>query len=195
MSGTGKTTLFLNLLKHWKSAQGQPAKHKFIFDHEGEFADRMKVKPATRLNQLGQGNITCFDPCDLYPGDTEKAFQFYCDFIFQYSDRFKGPFVLASDELQKFTDTSQNGIPHEFKIVLETGRRYEIDFLGIGQSANLVHTRLRNQATELYCFMQGDDRATAFAENLGVTEAKLLKPGEYVCLNRQTGKKTKGKVF
>lgn len=186
-SGTGKTTYFLALVQGWKAQQ-------FIFDHEGEFSHRTKTRPCVRVNDF-KGPVICFDPAWCFPGKTPEAFSFFCDFAFTYATKKKGKKVFCCDELQKLIGTSKDEIPPELCTILETGRRYELDFCAISQSPNLIHTRVRNQLTEIVCFRQIDERATRFVESLGIVSPQTLKPGEFVRLDVNTGKQTKGKVF
>lgn len=186
-SGCGKTTYFLQRVGDWKA-------QKFIFDHEGEFAHRTKTRACMRVKDFS-GPVIAFDPAWTFPGKTQQAFAFFCDFAFQYSTRKRGKKLFACDELQKLIGTSKDEIPPELCTILETGRRYELDFVAIAQSPNLIHTRVRNQLTEVVCFRQIDERAMRFVESLGIVNPHTLKPGEFVRLELNTGKQTKGKVF
>jgi hypothetical protein len=195
MSGSGKTTYFLNALRDSK------AKYKFIFDHEGEFAQRAKIKAAHTVPEMNAGltvdGLCLFDPCYTWPGRTEAAFKFFCDYAFTLSTQLRGQKLFACDELQKLSGSGKYEIPQELTTILETGRRYELDFIGIAQSPNLINTRIRAQMTEIVVFKLIDKRALQFVTDCGLDENEIreLKPGKFVALGLNTGQVRRGKVF
>ncbi len=191
-SGSGKTQYWTRYLL------GSRARLKFVFDHEGEFAGRLKFRPATTLEQLATaaGRGWCvFDPARLYPGATPEAFAFFLDFAFTLSTQTGGRKLFACDELQAVTDT--HTVSPELACVLETGRRYGLDFAAIAQQPNLVHNRVRNQATEVVTFQQMDPRAVDWCAAVGFDPAAVrgLAPGQYLARNLKTGGPAAGRVF
>lgn len=186
-SGMGKTRYFLSLIER------TPAALKFVFDHQGEFAVRARVRSARTLKEF-VGPVICFDPAQMFPGRTEEAFRFFCDFAFTVARHTRGRKLFCCDELQKLIGTSNHEMPQELRTLLETGRREELDFVAIAQSPNTIHTRVRNQMTEIVCFRQADERATRFVEQLGIVDARKLAPGEYRRLEVNTGALYRGRV-
>jgi Cdc6-like AAA superfamily ATPase len=169
-SGTGKTTLFLS------HAVTSKARFKFVFDHDGQFANRVGWQPARTVQEIGsatQRGICVFDPSQMFPGNLPGAFAFFCDWVWTVSQRFKGRKLLYADEFQKYTFTGPQGLPPEFTTLLETGRHYECDVCLISQSPNLTHTRVRNQLTRVVSFRQVDERAVNFLESLGFDADRL----------------------
>lgn len=193
-SGCGKTTYLLDLLSKEKT------NFAFIFDPEGEFSDKTKFRPARTCNELtksaGQGRVV-YDPSFMFPGATQRGFNFFADFTFTLATRLPGRKLFVCDELQKFIGTSNADMPHELALILETGRRYALDGIFVAQSPNLIHTRVRNQLTEIVTFRQVDERAKKFLVSLGFPEQQLagLTPGKYLSLALNTGKFSSGKVF
>lgn len=193
-SGCGKTTLWLRMISDSK------ADFKFVFDSEGEFADRAKVQPAYLLTELTEqttAGLAVYDPVRVWPGRSQDAFDFFCDYVLSVSATIRGKKLFCCDELQRFVGSGKEEISPELSALLETGRRYELDFLGIAQSANLINTRLRNQLTRIISFRQSDERAVRFLEQNGFDAEAVrgLKPGQYIDRDLQTGQTKTGRVF
>lgn len=184
-SGTGKTTLLEKLLRKEKS------RWKFVFDHQGEFSARFKAPACTDPEQLceavARGGWVVFDPVAMYPGRTREAFAFFCDFTFAMAETQKGRKIFVCDELQKLVDNAKT--PDELMCILDTGRRYQLDFYGISQAPNLIHNAIRNQITEVFTFRQSDENAIKFlAENgFNENEVRNLKGHAFMWRNLATG--------
>jgi len=202
VSGTGKTELF------WRIVSGEKARVKFIFDHQGEFSPRFGL-PAT-VDMEGYyrgaaiGGTVCFDPLKLaneQDGEGERlgiggAFRVFCELVFAVSEKIKGRKILICDELQKITGTSGN--PGEVLNVLETGRRFQLDFFCISQAPNRIHNGIRNQFTRAYSFRQADKNALDYLRDNGFDENVIrgLPNGKYVWRDFQSGEAgTGGKAF
>ncbi len=195
VSGTGKTTLFEKLLRKEK------ARWKFIFDHQGEFSVRFGGgRPAAAtvgdlIQDTARGGYVIFDPvefCNEIGVDGERrglpgAFAFFCDYVFAICETHKGRKIIACDELQKLVDTSKT--PPELMTVLDTGRRYQLDFYGISQAPNLIHNAIRNQLTEIFTFRQCDKNAVVFLEDNGFNpdSVRNLQGHEYLWRSLKTG--------
>ena len=190
LSGTGKTTFWTKFVRNYR------AQTKFIFDHEGEFALRNRCHAATTAESLDaavHSGWVVFDPGKMFPGATPEAFSFFADYAFAVSQRIKGIKLFACDELQKLAGT--NTVTPPIASVLETGRRYGLDFAGICQAPNLVHGRIRNQMTEVVAFRTIDRNALAFLSDAGFDPEAVSKlPNHhYIARNTQTGGQTSGK--
>lgn len=197
-SGSGKSTFGTHfLLNSWQTIYGRT----FIFDHEGEFA--------FRLSQAGQPVIVCtnedelcaelersgfvvFDPSMMFEGDLFAAWDFFCAWCFMVCKQFvelgdETKSLLFCDELQKFSSTSDLGF--DLGCVIETGRRYGLDFFCITQQINLLNNRLRNQVTELVSFRTVDPYVLELLEKRGFNPQELvnLQVGQYVLRNFRTG--------
>ena len=194
VSGTGKTTLF------WRLVSTTPATWKFVYDHEGEFSSRFGLPRCTNTVDLAiqteKGGWVCFDPVELYPGEAEKGFFFFCDYVMAISSQFKGRKLFIVDELQKVTGTTQK--PEEFLKLCETGRRREVDIFAISNAPNRIHNSVRNAVTEVYSFRLTDKNALAFLADNGfdADSVRNLPNGEYLWRNFNTGESRRaGKAF
>ncbi len=193
VSGTGKTTLFEKLIRREK------ARWKFVFDHQGEFSARFGKRPATTIEELCEqttaAGYVVFDPVkfqnEILPTGERRglpgAFAFFCDFVFAMSETMKGRKILVCDELQKLVTNTKT--PDELLCILDTGRRYQLDFYGISQAPNLIHNAIRNQITEIYTFRQCDKNAVNFLADNGFNENEIrnLPRFEYLWRNLGTG--------
>ena len=190
MSGTGKSTLFEKLIRKEK------ARLKFVFDHQGEFSARFKVPavcdPEGLCERVATGGWVVFDPVKMYPGRSEDAFKFFCDFVFAISETVKGRKLFCCDELQKLTNNSEE--PAELLCILDTGRRYELDCFFISQAPNRIHNGIRNQLTEIYTFRQSDKNAIAYLKDNGFDEEQVRTLGQfkYLWRNLDTGETAEG---
>ena len=188
----GKTMFYERFVKN------SPAVFKFVFDHEGEFAESNGVTPVLFYDEFSSavvGGLVVFDPAEMFPGKTPEAFNFFCDFCFATAQAFPGPKLIACDELQKLTGT--NVFPDELACVIETGRRYELDLICVSHSPNLLHTRIRNQFTDVISFRQVDERAMGYLQDLGFDPSELreLPAGSFIARNVGTGAVERGTVF
>jgi hypothetical protein len=191
-SGTGKTT-------YWsRYVTGARAQVKFIFDHQGEFQARFKSRAATTPAELAAAVPTgwcVYDPARMFPGRIPEAFGFFCAFAFEASRRIRGRKLFACDELQALIGTA--AMPPELALVLETGRREELDAAMISQQPNLVHNRVRNQVTEVAAFAQTDQNAVGWLEAAGFQahQVRALRPGECIVRNLGSGREVRARVF
>jgi hypothetical protein len=190
-SGRGKTTLFLERIC---ASQAQTF---FVFDHEGEFAAHAR-RPAAKypdqmIEQLNRGFVL-YDPEQMFPGDLPAAFDFYCEWSFEMAGTRPGKKLFCCDELQKLVGT--NTISHELALVMETGRRRGLDFLGIAQGMNLVHNRVSGQLSEVVTFHQVNHRSIEALESMGFNgdEVRALGMGEYLALDLDAGEFTRGQT-
>lgn len=191
-SGTGKTTLFCELLSASK------ADFKFVFDHEGELSLRLNRSPCLTIDQISKAARTgwvIFDPSELFPGCLLQAWDFFCELVFRLSRKLRGTKLLAVDELQKLVSNHAGGIKPSFAKVLETGRRYSLDVLAVAQQPNLLHNRIRAQLTQIICFNLPDATASAWVTDAGLPDPRNLKAGEYYAKNLRTGRLIQDRVF
>lgn len=198
MSGTGKTTLFDALLS------AEKARVKFIFDHEGEIGPRFKIPCVTAAGDLygplekllagKTGGVICFDPAKDFPGDYERGFEFFCEWVFAVCETFKGRKILACDEVGKLT--TNNVKPKPLVTLLQTGRRRELDFLGIAQAPNELHNTVLVQLNRVYSFRLTVERARVYLtdNSLDPEKIKTLPDFEYVWRNLRTGEVGEGKT-
>jgi hypothetical protein len=184
-SGSGKTHLFEQLIR------AEPARVRFIYDHEGEFSKRFKKDPVTDGLALAEktllGGYVIFDPIQEFEGRQEEGFAFFCDYVLQVSKELKGRKLFCCDELQKLTSNREE--PREFIALCETGRRYQIDVITISQAANRLHNAVRNQLTRVYTFRQSDENAIKYLSENGFNadEVRNLPKWRYLWRDLATG--------
>lgn len=193
-SGCGKSTYFNRYLLN------SDYQYKFIFDHELEFCFRNRVKPIQSAQDLdiafkNRQRVQVFDPSLLFPGELDNAFNFWCDYVFSFSKANKGKKLFACDELQKIVGVSF--ISHELTTLIETGRRYGIDYVAIAQQCNLLHNRMRNQLTEIVTFRHQEKRALQFLEEQGFDPEKVMQLPDlhYICVNLSRYEFVSGKIL
>lgn len=204
MSGTGKTIyMFSELLGRSGT--------RFFFDQEGQHESYLAPKGIqyrllqseddfTQLENDGpqeKGELVIFDPVRMFEGQSAEAFDFFCNWSFELSktDVWK-PIqkTFGVDELQTLIGTDD--LTFHLSCVLETGRRYMLDFLSVQQAFNLVHNRLRNQLTEVVTFRMIDKRALQFMEEIGFDpeEIKVLPDLHYIRRDLKLSTSTKGDI-
>lgn len=189
-SGTGKTTLYEQLIRR------QHCRVWFVYDHQGEFRQRFKkiaVRNADELiDKTAKGGWVVFDPIDTFPGKTRDGFEFFCDYVFEVSQKMAGRKIFCCDEIQMMQDTGKE--PENLLKIIETGRRFQIDCFFISQSCNRLHNAVRNQLTEVYTFRQSDSNALKYLEENGFAPDKVrsLPNGRYIHRNLHTGEIREG---
>jgi hypothetical protein len=203
VSGTGKTTLFLSTITKEK------ARLKFVFDHQGEFARKLKIKPIFALEEMFEAvdkgeQWILFDPVDM-ANDLNaegkrrgivETFALFAGCVFLICEVVKGRKLFICDELQKLTNTRNE--PDELLAILDTGRRWQIDFYGISQAPNRIHNAIRNQITHITTFRQSDSNAVQYLADNGFSadEIRNLRKGEYLWRNLDSGEAgAGGKAF
>ena len=195
-SGTGKSTYFTRYVLNSFHTSYESI---LVFDHQGEMSYRLQIEPANTIEDLAEQyyrGLVVFDPAILFPGQTFEAWNFFAEWTFERSKQCpQVKRLLAVDELQMFSSTAD--FSDELAQVIETGRKYSLDFLGITQQLNLVHNRLRNQMTELVVFRHEDKLILDALEEKGFNndDIRSLAVGEYIDRHLLTGQISKGNVF
>jgi hypothetical protein len=82
-----------------------------------------------------------------------------------------------------------NNVPPELICILDTGRRYQLDFYAICQAPNRIHNAVRNQITEVWTFRQSDKNAVAYLVDNSFNEDEIRNLQGHDCLwrNLSTG--------
>jgi GTPase SAR1 family protein len=196
MSGTGKSTFLHRFVENsFRSIYS----HVLIFDHQGEFGYRLGVRGARTVEELDaalETGMVVFDPSQEFPGDTENGWNFFCEWSFRFAEANlkTGKKLLVCDELQVMASTSEQ--PFEISLVIETGRRYQLDFAGVSQQLNLLHNRMRNQVTELVAFRQTEKLILDVLEKKGfdIAQVQALLDGHFIWKNFATGEDGSGSI-
>lgn len=195
-SGTGKSLFFTQFILR------APHVHKFIFDHEGEFGERLGIPGLTDEDQManalaGGREYIIFDPSEMFEGNLPGAFDFFSEFVFEVSklEEFKErPKIFCCDELQKIigTDVVTPGLA----CIVETGRRYTLDWVNISQGIHTIHNRVRQQFTEVVAFRTLEKRALAYLEEVGFDSEQVtaLPDFHFIARNLKTSGELQGAV-
>ena len=189
MSGVGKSTLFEKLIRR------ESARWIFIYDHkDGDMARRFKIRPCYSLDDLEvateRGGFVIFNPGRMFPGEPERGFDFFVQWVWPICKLLPGKKILASDELDDLLEDARKPLC----VILDQGRTFQIDCVFICQSMNAVHNQVRKQFTEIFAFRQGDKNGTLWLQDKGFSESELLtlKNGEWLYRNLNTGHFEKG---
>jgi len=183
-SGSGKTTYALKFIARAQAAC------VFCFDPDGDFARGLNVPPCRTTYELDaamQGpGFVCFDPHTIFPGQMERALEYFARLALSHGARTRGRKFFVVDELQWYL--TSNGIGHWLRVLIQSGRRKAgIDGVFIAPSPNELHNGVRMQLTEVVCFQLTDDCALKFPRKFGfdVDAVRLLKPYDFICRNNR----------
>jgi hypothetical protein len=196
-SGTGKTTYFCKFIANSKY------KWKFVYDHQGEMGQRLSqcangVSVCYQAQQIDEaitrGGIVVFDPCEMFEGDISGGYDYFADLCFSFA-KFC-PMELKLFCVDEFQDISNTDIVNDYQAkVLETGRRYGLDWISVQQGLNCVHNRVRTQFTEAVIFRTIDPTPLKFVPEELQADAPSLADGEYRIKMMRTGEIHSGKIF
>lgn len=193
-SGTGKTTLIIR-----KIATAE-ARNVFIYDQEGELAYRLGILPAEVADLDAWADtfrVVLFDPATSGM-DNETAFDYFCSWSFERSQKTAGRKILVVDELQRLCGTSAGQLPKPLVDVLEIGRRAGLDFIAGSHAPNLLNNRIRAQLTEIFAFRIIDARAADWLSPVLPDAAERLRAlprGECIHYRVDSGDEQKISVF
>lgn len=195
-SGKGKTTYNLRYLI------GSHHDRVFIYDHQGEFAERLHLVPITSFEELrkraAKERFLCFDYSQAFPGQMEETFDMFCGFVFDLCVEHLEPqgieSILVCDEVQKCTTV--NECPQPLKNVMQTGRRFNLDSALMSQQPNRIHNEVREQVTELVMFQLKDENSLKFVKKMGLDEQPIIDLPDlhYIWFNLSNGESRKSEV-
>ena len=177
MSGCGKSIAFTRFIMNSRY------NFYFIFDHDGQFAQRLKMRAARTdaeiLAALKRGFVV-FDPSLKFPGCLPQAATWFCKYVFQMSSKLPGSKLFCCDEIQALVGV--NSITPEFAAILECGRNRALDFAGCTLGWNTIHNRIRAQINESAVYRTEEDAALngAKARGFDLNEVRNLAPGRYI---------------
>lgn len=189
-SGTGKTSMVLERVRAAFIAQKHRARkrydHIFVFDHEGQFSDRIPAVAVTGPEMCVRaiaGGAVCFDPSEMFPGDWQTAFDWFCRWVWDFSGAQPGTKLIVADEIQDYLPHAPaRYAAHYFSKICGAGRRRGVDSWAIAPMTKNLCPTYRGQLTEIYAFGQADTTAADDLLNLGISMETLLAlpPGEFV---------------
>jgi hypothetical protein len=178
-----------------------PASCRFIFDHQGQIARRLKLTPCTTEKECFAAIPTgwvCLNPYKMWqPHQLVNAANWFCQFARQVSDWDNGTHkkVLFIDELWEVSDN--RNVPPELEAVVRTGRHVNLELLSSTHRPREYHELIRSQATEFVAFNTVEpyqlDAIRPYWD--GVDQAATLQRGEFIAVNRITGAELRGQLF
>lgn len=187
-SGTGKTTLWRQLVRGWR------CRWRFVFDPDRQYARRegaaVATSPDALTYALAHGLPVVYDPTLMFPGDRAEGFAFFCRWVLTQCKQLQGIKVFAVDELQGVQRIGPSGVPKSFAEIGDEGRRQEIDLVLVAQRLNQVNDAIRAQMSRIITFQHTDSRALAILEENGFNPAEVssLAPiGDYIDRNLEDG--------
>lgn len=197
-SGSGKTTFALRYL-----VAETDLTCRYIFDPEGEFAERLKLTPAENEEELAlavEDGFVIFNPDVMFPGEVEKAFAWFCQWVFASASDLPGEKLLLIDEVWMYC--TPNAIPKPLALCIQTGRKRGLSAMFVTQRPNRLNEAITNGTTELVCFRLQGGNALETVEELGasreiVEEVRTLPDGAFVSLNlsRPAEPPKRGRLF
>jgi hypothetical protein len=189
MSGMGKTTYGERYMV------GSFHDRVFIYDHQGEFAQRLNLLPVYSITELRlraqRERYLAFDFSKLHPGQLEECFDAFCEEVFRMASENLEPqnvhSLFVTDEVQKIVPLSN--LPRPLKNIYQTGRRSLLDTLTLTQAPNELHNNVRVQITEAAMFKLTDENAVKFIKTMGWDTDSIMQLNklEYNWYNRITG--------
>lgn len=191
MTGSGKTTFGIRYLLNVESVC------RFVFDDLGRVAARLRMPPVRTAREcelaLSTGWVV-FNPHKMFPGRTERAFHWYCGWVYECSKRAPGPKQMMADEFWQWT--SPHFIPPEVGMVAQAGREEGLELVTCSQLPHKIHAAVTGQATEIVCFRLDERLALQRVRELGIKEdVSQLPLGHFISRNRLSGVQLRGKLW
>lgn len=194
MSGSGKSTFAFRYIFN------SPAACRFIFDHQGRDALRLGVRPCFTANELEAAlptRLVVFNPSRMYPDDLSyrKAFEFFCQWVYDVSRRAPGKKFLLVNEINQFQDRDQ--IPPKLSQIVLAGREENIELVCCAQEPHEINSAITGQSTEVVAFRLDESVYLQKIQKLGL-DAKVVQAlpmGSFISLNRLSRATLSGKVF
>lgn len=168
VGSSGKTTFALRYLANQNFAC------RFIFDPEGEAAQRLQLEPTCDAFDLARHIVrgwVLFHPEKLFGSNFEAAFAFFCEWVFEKSRLFPGQKILMVDEVWKLCPNRT--ITSELQDCVRTGRKRELETLFNTQTPNQLPDVILNEVSEFVAFRLQSNPALTLAEARGFKREEL----------------------
>jgi hypothetical protein len=178
-----------------------PACCRFVFDHTGQVARRLRIKPcgtAAECDAAVPAGWVVLNPFIMWqPHQLQDAFRWFCQYAMKASDGDNGRHkkVFFADELWEVADN--RSLSPELQSVIRTGRHVNLEFLSCTHRPREYHELIRGQATEFVAFnlvepYQLDAIRPYWSD---VDKAATLARGEFIAVNRNTRAELRGRLF
>lgn len=187
---SGKSTFTLRYLVN------APLTARFIFDPEGEYAQRLGITGMGNGYDLGLGlcnGWVIFDPHEGFPGRIAEAFAWFCDWSFEMASALPGQKVLVVDEVWKYCNPLS--IPAELATVCQTGRKRGLGLMVNTQLPHKLNGSILNEVSELVCFRLQFARALELAQERGFSPVELSAlPDLHFVSRTDSGAEARGRI-
>ena len=171
----------------------------FIFDPEGEWAHRLRVRPVRTAYEIRQSvtaprAVVCFDPSVIHRGANEAGLESFAELAFAASSKLRGRKLFVCDEVQTYT--AATSIPTALKAIVQQGRRRGLESLFITNEVNQTPGAILSQVTELVAFQQASRPALALLESKGFDPQSIaaLPPLHYESRSLIDARRGSGKL-
>lgn len=193
-----------------------PAEQTLIFDHQGEFAERLHGHPCYSVRDMDacvkQRKAVLFDPRPMFPGfktvvvngkekrvpwGTSEGFSFFCDWSWKVIEREPGVKLFVWDETGTLIPSIGAYNKHSLRIIMENSRNRGCDLACSAQQPNHLNNGIRQQITETFAFRHSDPTAAKWlkeAKGMSLSDLHSLPDGHYIHHSGSTSKLTRGRV-
>jgi len=199
MSRSGKTTLGIRYLLN------APLHYRFIFDPDpgefnpllGEYEDRLKIPACNNLAEMAESlcrGWVVFYPYQMFPGEVEKAFEWFCQWVFEISLTLPGNKLFLADEVWRYC--SPQAIPFHLTRIIKEGGKRRLRTLVNTQEPQRLNGRIVAEMSELVCFRLQLEKALDFVESHGFSRSEVsqLQPLQCVARNLDSGGEIRGRL-
>lgn len=187
VSGTGKSTLTARLI------HTHPAPLVLVYDWQGgEFGRRLGGRLCASREELAEAidggtRLVCYD-AEVGEQDPQGAgFEWFCEMAFEVSGVTPGRKLVVADDCHDLLDPWN--MPPALGKLLGRGRRRLVDTCLIGEAANCLQTKARNQVSELYVFRCTDENSLKYPASVGldIEKVKNLQDTHFIYRDMRTG--------
>jgi hypothetical protein len=141
-------------------------------------------------------NVMFHDEPGKAPAD-ERAFAWFCHWVFEASRRGPGKKVFFCDELWKFVGNRADSLPVELSRIIREGRAENLELITATQFPKDYARPLRASVTEWVCFSTNEPAELDAVRPCfrGVDQVAQLPRGSFIGCNRESGAELAGKLF
>lgn len=170
---------------------------RFIFDPENEAAEKFNLAPTRTeydlLTHLLRGWIL-FDPEHLFGSDYERAFDFFCEWVYAKCEQLPGAKAFMVDEVWKLCPNRT--IPFDLSNIVRTGRKRGMASVFLTQTPNELPGVILNEVTEFVSFRLQSKAALDLCESRGFGREELTTlPDCHYVSRSDLGGEARGKLW
>lgn len=202
-SGMGKTSFAFRYLAN------EAAACRFVFDDRQYFSRPLAcfggqsyleilqlrhARTVTELEACLASQWCIYNPHTMFPGQPEKAFDFFCTWVFDVAQRGAGKKIVLVDEPWQWCNPSQ--IPKPLSNLIYTGRTAGVESVFCALRPQNMHGAIKDGVTQLVCFFSTDKALERLSE-MGADADKVsaLKRGQFIAYDVESGGSISGKLW